>query len=409
MSFLLTVAWRNLWRHKRRSLITATAMAVGVALCMATLAFNDGMFEAIFDVMIEQQLGHVQVHHPDYPKKRVMNDTLPAEILTRIDGEPGTVAAAPRLQGFALLGSETKSSGALLLGVDPEREPKVTPIGKRVVEGTFLPPGETGGIVLGLRLADELGVGLGDSVVAVTQASDGSLGNALYTVSGLVKTGSAQIDRSGAFVSVADLQDLLVLPDQLHNITILTDDATDIAPYAERLRADIASDTVEVQTWWEASPQSAQMMSMRDFSSVIVLGIVFGAAGLGILNTMMMSVFERTRELGVLKALGLRPTRMVGLILVESVLLASLAVSIGLALGGGLDAFLVLRGIDLSASAKEGISFSGVVLDPVIKGVVRWEGVAQVVGAVFFVSLASSLWPAIRAARLDPVESLRAE
>lgn len=409
MSFLLTVAWRSLWRHRRRSLITATAMAVGVALCMATMAFNDGMFEAMFEVMIEQQLGHAQVHHPDYPKKRVMQDTIPATVLGRIDTTPGTVAAAPRLQGFALLGTESKSSGALLVGVDAEREAQVTPITRRVTAGAFLTPGTTGGIVLGQRLAQELGVDVGGSVVAVTQASDGSLGNGVYTVQGLVKTGNAQVDRSGAYLAVADLQDLLVLPDQLHGVLILTEDPTSIAPYVERLRAEVATDTIEVQPWWETSPQAAQMMGMRDFSAGMVLTIVFGAAGLGILNTMMMSVFERTRELGVLKALGLRPTRMVGLILVESLMLAGLAVSIGLVLGGAIDTFLVFRGFDLSASAKEGISFSGVVIDPVIKGVVRWQGVVETVLAVFLVSVASSLWPAVRAARLDPVESLRAE
>ncbi len=411
MSFLFTVAWRNLWRHRRRSLITSVAMAVGVALCMATMAFNDGMFGAIFEVMVEQQLGHAQVHHPDWPSRRQQGDTLPeaGALLGRIEGTDGIVAAAPKMEGFALLGTEQKSSGVLLVGVDPAREARVTPIAKRVVEGRFV--GEQPGmeVVLGVKLAEEIGVKPGDEVVAVTQSADGSLGNALYTVVGLVRTGNGQVDRGGAYLHLRDLQDLLVLPDQVHSVTVLTEDASDVEPSVLTLRQAVAGESVEVLTWWEASPQAAQMMSMRDFSVGMVLAIVFGAAGFGVLNTMMMSVFERTRELGVLKALGLRPGRMVALILVESLLLAGLAASIGLVMGGLLDAYLVTVGVDLSASAKDGLSFAGVVLDPVVRGAVKWEGVVVIVAALVVVCVLSSLWPAVRAARLDPVESLRAE
>lgn len=411
MSFLLTVAWRNLWRHKRRSLITSVAMAVGVALCMATMAFNDGMFGAIFEVMVEQQLGHAQVHHPEWPSLRQQGDTLrdADALVARIEASPGVASASPRMEGFALLGTETKSSGALLVGVDPAREARVTPIAKRVVGGRFLGAEPAMEVVLGVKLAEEIGVATGDEVVAVTQSADGSLGNALYTVVGLVRTGNGQVDRGGAYLHVRDLQDLLVLPDQVHSVTVLTTDASDVEPAVVALRGEVAGDAVQVLTWWEASPQAAQMMSMRDFSVGMVLTIVFGAAGFGVLNTMMMSVFERTRELGVLKALGLRPARMVALVLVESVLLAGLAGVIGLALGGLLDLYLVRVGIDLSASAKDGLSFAGVVLDPVVRGRVEWTGVVVVVAALVIVCVLSSVWPAVRAARLDPVESLRAE
>jgi ABC-type lipoprotein release transport system permease subunit len=408
---LVTVAWRNLWRHRRRTLLTAVAMAVGIALCMASAAFTDGTFATLFDVLVEQQLGHVQVHHPSYPKTRDVNDTLPDAdaLLARIDAHPGVRAAAGRLSGFALVGGETGTAGALLVGVDPARERAITPFHERVREGRFLADSPAQEIVLGHELAAEIGAKLGDSVVVVTQSSDGSLGNVLLTVVGTAKTGNAQIDRAGALVHVADLRDLLVLPDQLHEVLVLTDDPDTIADTATALRQEIGSDTVEVVPWWEASPQTASMMNLRDTSTAIVIGVVFGAAAFGVLNTMMMSVFERTRELGVLRALGMRPRRLVALILVESGGLAILASLIGVALGLLLDVYLVRSGIDLSGSLEKGYEFSGVVLDPIVKGVVRVEPIVTIVVAVFVVTFGASLWPAWRAARLRPVEAIRSE
>lgn len=413
------IAWRNLWRHRRRTLITASAMAVGAALCMAMSAFSDGMYRNLFDVMVVQQLGHVQVHHPDHPTSRSIHDALhgATALMATIDGLPGTSAASGRLEGFALLGTERKSSGALLIGVDPKRETAISPLAGRVRAGTFLPDAPAGAIVLGYDLADDLAAEIGTSLVAVTQAADGSLGNTLFNVVGIVKTGNVQIDKMGAYVHLAEAQDLLVLPDQLHTVTIVTDDERTVDDYVARLSAALGADAganrpdgpVEVQAWYDASPQAAQLMGMRDFGAFIMLGIVFGAAAFGVLNTMMMSVFERTRELGVLKAIGLRPASVVSLILWESVSLAALSLALGLGLGGLLDAYLVVYGFDMSGSAEEGFSFSGVMIDPVIHGEVRALGIVSVVVATVVVSVLASLWPAVRASRLDPVAAMRAE
>lgn len=409
MRFFIAVAWRNLWRNKRRSLITAVAMAFGVAMSMATVAFNDGMFEQVFEVMVEQQLGHVQVHHPEYPAKRVQHDTLEDgnALLTAIEAQPDTRAASPRLNGFGLVGGERRSAGAMLVGIDPVREARVSPVATRLKQGTYLE--QPGQILLGQQLAEELEVTLGEEIVVVTQAADGTTGNALFTVSGTYKSGDAQMDRAGAYLHLDELQDLLVQEDQLHGVTVLANDPDDLNAYAASLTSVFGTPKVQVQTWQQASPQTAQMMGMRDIGSAIILGIVFGAAAFGILNTMMMSVFERTRELGVLRALGIRPGRLVTLIVVESVFLAALASAIGLVLGGLLDAYLVIYGFDMSGAAEDGFSFQGVTLEPIIYGIVRPSAVVAVIGSVFVVSMLASLWPALRAARLRPVEAIRSE
>jgi ABC-type lipoprotein release transport system permease subunit len=407
---LVAIAWRNLWRHKRRSLITATAMAVAVAMCMALIAFTDGMYNKMFEIMVGQQLGHVQVHHPDYPAGKKLLDTVPdAEAtLTAIEGVPGAVGATGRLNGFALLGGAKKSTGAQLQGLEPARELPLTHIDQRVVQGRFLADEPAREIVVGTGLADELNLSVGDEVVGFTQSADGSLGNELYTVVGLSSTGNAAMDKGGAWMHLADLQQLLVLPDQVHQITVLSNDPDDLPPFVDAVKGALP-DGIEAQTWRQASPQTAELMGMQSFASLFMLGIVFAVASFGVLNTMMMSVFERTRELGVLKAIGLKPRQMVAMVLWESVFLAALAGGIGLVIGGLLDLAVVFVGFDMSAGNPNGFEMMGVRLDPIIYGEVTAFSLLAPISALVVVSLGASLWPAWRAARLQPVEAIRTE
>ncbi len=412
MKFLWSVAWRNLWRHKRRSLITAFAMAIGVAMCMSMIAWSDGMYDEMFKIMVEQQLGHVQVHHPDYPTKGLVFDAVPGReaLLEEIDGLAGTVAASPHIDGFALLGGAKKSAGGQVIGIDPARHRAVSNIHERVVEGAFLSDTAGNEIIIGHKLAEEIEVGLGDEVVAVTQATDGSVGNDLYTVVGLFKTGDVGMDQSGGYIHIADAEELLALYDQAHGITVLTEDAEQVEAYSATLSGAIAVENeIQVQPWWEASPATAQMMGMRDFTAYFLLGIVFAVAAFGVVNTMMMSVYERTREMGVLRALGLSKGKLVWLVVFESFFLALLAAGIGLTLGGLADWYLVAHGLDFSSSMPDGFSWEGVMLDPVMKGTVHPQGIVLTVAAVFIVSILSSLWPAWRATRLQPVTAIREE
>ena len=405
-AFLAAVAWRNLWRHRRRSLITASAMAIALGLCMSMIALTDGMMGEFSRVLIDQKLGHVQVHHADYLESRAMYDSLEGAeaLLARIDELASTHAATARLYGYALVGGAEKSAGARLVGIDPNREQTVTNL--RMVEGEGF-SGEPGEILLGRGLAETLEMPVGAEVVVVTQAADGSMGNEIYRVRGIYQTGDAVQDRGGAYLLLPELQSLLVLPDQVHEITVLSKDKETVAAFASEI-SGVAPEGLDIRPWWEISPQTSEMMGMQDFSIGIILVIVFSVAAFGILNTMLMSVFERTRELGVLKAIGLRPRRMVALIVLESLMLAALSCAIGLVIGGSLDAWLVLEGINMGADMED-MSFQGAMLDPQIYGMVRAGPVITAVCAVFIVAVLASLWPAMRAARLDPVASIRAE
>ena len=408
--FLLTVAWRNLWRHRRRSLITASAMGLGMALCMFTIALTDGMYAQMFDVMVTQNLGHAQIHHPDYPAKKGLHDTVPgaSALVGRLDQLPQVRGLTPRLFGFALAGGADKSSGVRLIGVQPAREEAVTHASKRVVGGRFLADDVAQEAVLGDELMDELKLDLGEQIVVIGQSAMGAMASDLYTIVGTVHTGSTAIDRGAVYLHQSDLQDFLDLPDQVHEIVVVGDDA-ELAP---ALAASIQgvtdpADPPLVRTWTEADPQAAQMLGMQDASKVIMLGIVFSVAALGVLNTMLMAVFERTRELGVMRALGLTPSQLLRLVLVEAVLLTTLSAAVGLVLGAALDWWVITEGINFAGADGKGMTYQGITLDPIIRGVFDPTGVVLTLVMMFGISVAAAIWPAIRAARLQPVDAMR--
>ncbi|MCK6506233.1 ABC transporter permease [Myxococcota bacterium] len=420
---LAFMAWRNLWRHSRRTLITAAAMAVSVAFVMGMLAYVDGMYRKMSEVMIDQATGHVQVAHPDYATRRTLYDTVPdaATRVAALEALPDLRASTARLYGFALLGGAEETAGAQLVGVLPDREQALVPMAERIVQGRWLEGDAARQIVLGAGLAETLRVAVGDQVVAVTQASDGSLGNELYEVVGVVTSGSVTLDRTGAWLSLPDLQALLVLPDQVHELIVLTDSRESrlgdalVRDAVERVRAAVAPTTAGapeapellIRPWWEVSPTTASMMTMSDSTAWLMLAIVYSVAGLGVLNTMLMSVFERTRELGVMKALGTRPAVVIRLVLWESALLGGLAALGGLVLGGALDWYLVRYGLDLTVGDGERLSSAGVLFDPIIYGVVRVDRIVITVASVLVVAVLAALWPAVRAARLRPIDAMR--
>ncbi|HJN74203.1 MAG TPA: ABC transporter permease [Myxococcota bacterium] len=397
------MAWRNLWRQSRRSMLTAVAMGLAVALCLASVALTEGIYATMGDALVTQSLGHVQLHHAEYPTTKQPWLTIEDEgLVDRISGLEEVEGVTARLYGQALLGNEEDSSGAILVGIEPGRELDIFPLDDKVVEGRFLAEDAALEVVLGEGLADDLDVGVGDQVVIITQATDGSLGNAALEIVGVVRSGRTTMDRSGAWLHLWDLQGVLALEGQVHEILVIGPDPEESGALLADIE-DLGTGDLLVRTWQAASPSTAQMMAMQDVSTMIFLGIIFGVAALGVLNTMLMAVFERTRELGLMKALGLTPLRMVALVLTESALLALLSCVFGGALGGLLDWYLVTEGLDFGA----GFDGMGVTFDPVIKGRVTLLGIAQVLSSLFVICVLASVWPAVRAARLRPVESMR--
>jgi ABC-type lipoprotein release transport system permease subunit len=298
--------------------------------------------------------------------------------------------------------------GAQLIGVDPASETAMTHLADKIIDGRYLSDGAAGEIIVGDGLASKLRLAIGDELVAVTQAADGSTGNDLYTVVGLFHTGSLALDRGGAYLHADDLRELLVLPGQSHEITVLAPNREAIDGMVAAAAPVVEAGGSMIRPWTEINPQFAQMMEMADVSGIIMMFFIFGVAALGILNTMLMSVFERTKELGVIRALGLRPSRMFALVMLETFALTAVACLVGLPLGLAGDIWLITSGLDLSG-VMDSTSVMGIDYDPIYMGAWDTGHFLQVVIGLFVISSVAAVWPAFRVARLQPVEAMRQE
>ena len=389
-------------------------MAISVALCMAMIGINDGFYQAFYDVMVTHRLGHIQVRHPDFAKSQSLYDTLDntEEMIASIEGLPTTVSTTGRLYGNGLVSGEGISNGAQIIGVYPDLEGTFSSIEDQIISGTYLTEdsGTKNEAVLGSDLAKGLGISVGDEVFVFSQGSDGSMVYDLYQTIGIYNSGNMMTDRSMQ-LHIQDAQDLFLLDNRLHEVLVLVDKEDNIVPTQERIHQErfADSDTISIQTWWESSPQTLELMGFRDIGTTIFLSVVFFIAGFGILNTMVMSVFERTTEIGLLKALGLRPYQIVWLVVLEVIILSSIAGVVGFGTGVAMDLYLMHFGIDISNGTSEPVAIMGAYLEPRVFAVIKEDLFFTPVTSLFWISVLASIWPAIRASKLNPITALRSE
>ena len=519
MAGIARLAWRNLGRNRRRTAITSLALAIGVALSIGALGWMDGLIAELLHALTRNDLGHAQVHHPEYPRTRSSEYTVadPDRILATAEHTSGVLGAAPRVYSFALLSHDNTSLGVSLVGVDPNREPDVTVMHTRVIQGQYLdreatpwprgraltadelardqalteraeadvlaeldalegledaegdtpeqapaqdmpsapapqdnaladeaserhltenlaliqspPPARPPRVLIGVGLARILHLQVGDQMHATGQTVDGNTEEVFFEVAGIFKTGTASFDRARIFLHITDLQRFMHLYDKVHEIALITDDPKGAGAIARKLAKEIdaatgpdaptpdaptlnaagdpgsAAPLLWVRSWQEIRPDIKRMLDVSASSMLVMVFIIFFVAVLGVVNTMLMAVFERTREFGVLKALGMSGTRIVGLVVAEALLLVVMSALIGTLLGFGLDVYMAEVGIDLGSDS--GFSIGGVGLQPVVRAAITARGLILPGVILALMSLLASLYPAIRAARLRPAVGMR--
>ena len=399
------LAWRNLWRNSRRSLLTLASIACGVAALM----FGQSLIKTIQYQLIEKATGviagHIELQQRDvkefkFPEKPMGN--LPA-IERVLASDPAIDAFEPRIAITGLISSAKDSNGVLICGVDPARDPRVTTMRTYLQRGAYL----TGGpreIFLGDTLADALDLRLGDKAVILGQASDGSMGADNYRVVGLYHTGSATFDKQIVFVPLASLQETLAMEGRANQVVIRLREPERLEEARARLARALKALPVQVLTWREVDEELVGVQTYQNAILKIVLAIVFLIVALGILNTVFMSLFERVREFGVLKAIGARPGVLLRLVLAESCMLGALGGACGLAGGSALIRYFGAQGLPLPLGDTLAVFLP---FDTVLHLRFDWPTHRAALIAVVVTSLLAALPPALRAARMKPAECLR--
>lgn len=403
LSVLGMLAYRNLWRNHRRTIIMLAAITLGVWAMIVMIAMMRGMVEDMLRDGIETLPGHVQAHHPDYLDDPSISNlvALSDTELTATLEQAGVAVWASRIKVPAVVTSERESRGVSLLGIDPARERGLTFIDVDKVDGRFLDGVDDSGIVIGRKLADTLETGLGKRIVIMSQNPDNEIADRGFRVVGLFDANMDAIEEGFVFVGKHTAQTLLDVPDRVTEVFALGDDYRNVDALLAQMSV-LQDSGILVQSWQQVDTYLGAMLDVMDGFVLVWIVVIFLALSFGLVNTLVMAVFERIREIGLMLALGMKPSSILGQIILESLLLLTIGLCIGNVLAWATIAALA-GGIDVSAVA-EGMQMMGVssTLYPklMLADVVLTNVVVLVLG--FFASLS----PAWRASRYEPVEAI---
>lgn len=411
---------RNLTRHRWRSALTLGGIAAAVALMIWTLSFVDGWLDLMVRGATAVETGQLQVHTRAWvDQPRVYRSfAAPESFLDGLESVDGVEAATPRIRLAGLVGNERTSQVAQITGVDPARETRTTQVAEGLVAGGWLSDQPAGGMeprqaVLGSGLARQLRVEVGDELVVFLEAADGSLGNDLLQVTGILETGNSMVDRGSVYMHLEDARWIAALDGQVHEVAMRAADPDEAPGLAASIRARLpqirAGDApvLAVQPWQEILPGLSQILSVSRESYLLMYLMVYLVAAVGILNTQRMSAQERRREFGVLVAVGMAPRRLLGILLVEAAVLGLLGALLGGLIGTGISWWHATAGLDLSVfTDQSSFTYMGIVFEGRIFATLSAGAVMEPVVVMLVVAVLSGLWPAWVASRVEPAPTI---
>jgi ABC-type lipoprotein release transport system permease subunit len=395
------LAYRNVGRNKTRSLLSALAVGIGMALLLLMVSVLEGEMTGALQNTIRLQSGHLQVRPASYEEGKLSlkwEDLIenPDQVIQQIKSIPQVTVATPRLIASSILTVSDESKGVQILGIDPDSAAN-QPFKDGMLSGEFIKPDDREGILVGNVLADKLGLKVNDKVNLLVTTSNGDVNEQLFTVRGIFTTRTPGYDESTIFMPLAKAQAITATENHASTIFVLLQDSNQADAVAQALK----SNNYQILTWRE---QNAFITQFEDFANaffIILYLIVLGITATVVTNTLVMAVFERTREIGILSAIGMKGGGIMAQFLAEAALLATGGVIGGLIIGGALVAYFTVYGIYIGD-----YGITGVLFEDHIYAHLTATNTINLAVVTYIITLIASLYPARLAARLEPVEAL---
>ncbi len=401
---LFKIAWRNLWRNRRRSLIVLTSIIVGIAALLLNDALGVGMMDQMLNNQINSYVSHIQIHKKGFNDNKVVRNYMAetGSIEKVLKSSKFVKNYSKRVITFGLLSSPDGSSGVSIVGVEPEKEAKITTIKKHIIKGKYL-TGAKSEVVIGKKMAEKLGVELGDKVVAIAAALDGSVSSALFRVSGIYQSFSSDFDKTHIFISLKNAQKMLGLGNKVDEIIMLTDNPEKTLDYKKELETKIDG-KYEILAYQDLLPIMMKYIDIYKAWIIVFYVIISIAVIFGIINTMLMSVLERINEIGVLMSIGMKNFKIFIMVLEEALLLGVFGTVIGVIVG--LLIYWPFSEIGLNlAMFSEGLDSFG--LGSIIYPRLNANVIINSLIIMPFATVLGAVYPAIKAIKLQPTDAMR--
>jgi len=401
----LKIAYRNIYRQKRRTFLTILTMFGGFALAAISIGWADGTYNNIINMFTRNRLGHIQIHREGYLDRPTLYKTITDydKIGKTIDGIENVEAWTPRIFSAGLVSVGEKTTGVQIIGIDPAREDKTTNFNRKLTDGRSFSDTAAFETILGKGLAEILKTKVGDKAVIVSQGADGSIANDLYTIVGLIDCGDEIANQTSFYLHIDDTRELLVLYGQIHEIVIVVDHLDQVEEATEQLQATIDNPKLDIDPWQVVAKSFYQAMQADKQGSWISLFVIILIVAVGVLNTVLMTVLERTREYGVLRAIGTGPGQIFRLVVYEVGIMAVISIIVG--------AILALIGLYLLSIygipfPGDGFDYGGVKFTHAYGEINLMAFLAPTI-AVLLSAMLVSIFPALRAARIAPARAMR--
>lgn len=399
---LLKIAWKNIWRNKVRSFVVITAISLGLWAGVFVSAFVQGMMKSKVEDVIKNEMSHIQVHVPkfrdEYDGSLYMKNA--SEIASSFRSDPTVEAVSERMISMGGLASSRKNGMIKLVGVNPAHEKQVSNLYEKVVEGTYFESTKKRPIVISQKTAEDYGVKLNSKIIFKMLDADGQMVNIAFKVVGIYNSGNPMYDKMTAFVKLDQMRKAYGITEGANEIAVWLKDHNQSEAVATAFQEKYKD--LEVLPWLDLSTGMRMMIEAFDVYLYIIVGIILVALLFSIVNTMLMAVLERVKEIGMLMAVGMTKSRVFNMIMFETVFMTMIGAPVGLFLAWLSINYFGSAGIDLSGAAYESQGFGGIVYP-----FLDTESYVNVTIMVLVMSLLAAIYPALKALSLKPVEAIR--
>jgi ABC-type lipoprotein release transport system permease subunit len=405
---VVKLAFRDLLRHMRRTIITVSAIALGTGLALFSIGLGDGGHFQMIENGVRVGQGHLTVQREGFLESPssslyVQNPGIWIDVIGTSDR---VKRVFPRIRGEGILATAAGAEGVMFQGIDPTFPEEAAIFRDSLVEGEFLTDRSAASIVMGAKMAERLKLKLGKKVVLTTQDANGEITSTLLRVQGIFRSGSSSIDGSICIIPIGNLQKVLSMGEGVTSIAIYLKNPFKQPEALEEIRALAPPSDAQIYTWQTLQPDLRDFVVIDDAFGYMIYAIILLIVAIGVLNTVLMSVMERRREIGILTAVGMGSRQVMNMILLETVLITVIGITVGLGIGLGINWYFATYGLDLSSMSQEDWSLAGTVIDPVLRSHLRPHRVFGLCFAVFLLTVTMGVYPAWKASRTLPVEAM---